>query len=84
MSRVPVAVNDSGFQKPGYLASGVLARAGRLLVLSFYSLVDFFAVDFGVFGGLNAQPYLLAFDLNYSNFDVIVDGNAFIQLSGQY
>ena len=46
--------------------------------------VDFFAMDLGFLGRLDAQTNLLALDLDDHDLDVVIDGNAFPQLPGQY
>jgi hypothetical protein len=39
-------------------------------------------MDFSFFRRLDAQTNLLALDLNYYNLDVVINGNAFTQLTG--
>jgi hypothetical protein len=55
----------------------------RLLVLALNGQIDFFTVNFRVFGCFDAKANLFAFDLHNSNFDVVVDCYAFAQLTSQ-
>lgn len=68
----------------GHFFGVVRAGRGGSLVLFLDGEIDLFPMDFRFLGGFDTEADLLSFDLNDYDFDVVVDGDAFAQLPGQY
>jgi len=48
------------------------------------ALEDFFAMDLDIFRCIDTDPHLHPFDAQNGDFDVIVDDDAFANLTGEY
>jgi len=60
----------------------VVLFRGRAACLD--TLEDFFSVHLNIFGCIDANPHLHPFDAQNGDFDVIVDDDAFANLTGEY
>ena len=60
------------------------AQQGCHSILFLNPLVYFFPVNYGLLGGLDAEPYLFALNVNDADLDVITNGDALSQLPCQY
>src|SRR3954463_15073890 len=56
----------------------------RLAVFTANGVVDFFAMDADLFGGIDPQTHLVAADINHGNFDVVSDHDRLVALTGQH